>query len=172
MMSDRLPDVFRGEIGTGRRGVTSVFGIQFKVWIAFFVIPPVLTDGSNERPDLGGNRLVRLVHARLHFRFVLPGPCFVNHGNAPAFAYHFVQGNGGVPEFLYRAERVGVLLKDDIIVLAVQEIESHIRLSNVLREKPAAVRDHEDAAVDAPLYRPPPDHEGHIVVVCMAVPDK
>ena len=67
---------------------------------------------------------------------------------------------------------MGMLLKHHIIIMAVTDIEFHIRLLHMLLQEPSAVGNHGHFALDPLFLQFCRSQGGHIVIVSMAVSDK
>ena len=72
-------------------------------------------------------------------------------------------------EFLFRTERMGVLLENDVIIMTIENIESDVRLFNMLGKDPAGMRDHSDGTVKAFILCTALYHNWHVVIVGVAV---
>ena len=83
-----------------------------------------------------------------------------------------VEAAGGCEKSFLRAERVGVLLENDVIIAAIKDIEPCLWIVCVLLKKPAWMCEHGHAAGIAFIVSAALDQKGHVVIVCVAVADK
>ena len=65
-----------------------------------------------------------------------------------------------------------VFLEDDVVIATVHDVESNVRLFDMLRKMPSADRQHHDVAADVVLFRFLREHLRHFIDVSVAVADE
>ena len=108
----------------------------------------------------------------LRFRLILLYPGLIDDGFASGLSNQYVQLYSSLAGTLLAVVGMRVFLDNDIVIIAVENVESNIRLYGVLGEESSAVSDHGDPAGVAGFPGATLYHQRHVVIVCVTVADE
>ena len=99
--------------------VCAILVVQLQIRPGLFVSPPVFPDRGEKGADFRRYSLMYLVHVGLDVRLIPLRPGFVDDGNSAGLVDPSVEAAGGCEKTFLRAERVGVLLENDVVVATI-----------------------------------------------------
>ena len=150
----------------------AVLRIHFNFRVILFVLPPFFPNRCQQCINFFCNFPMRFRHTGLHRFLFLHRPGHVNDRRTVCFPNPGVQFPRRLEKLLLRSKRMRMLLQNNIIIIAEQNIKPHIRLCNMLCQEPAAMGDHRNFAFIACRPRFFCRHQRHIIIISMTVSNK
>ena len=172
VLFDGLPEDGGGEAGAVGRGMFAIATVEFERWIFGKAFPPFDADGSEQGVDFFRAGRVGVRQFRLLFRMAFFRPCHVHDWRGTSRFDPFPKLRNCFMHRLFGTERMRVFLQDDVVVATIHDVESDVRLFDMLRKMPSANRQHHDVAADVVLFRFLNEHLRHFIDVCVAVADE
>lgn len=165
---DHAPDILRREFRSGLGRVSPILVVHLKIRPALPVSPPDFSDRRKKGSRLFRDPTVGIRHSLLFFRLIFFCPGHVDHRRASGFFDPLRQRPRCFEKLLLRSEGMCMLLQDHIVVVAIADIEPHVRLLHMLCQKPSAVRDHCYLAVISVFFNKlAPHHHRQVIVNSM-----
>ena len=116
--------------------------IHFRFRMGLLILPPFLAHRRKHGPQLFRHFPVCLRHFLLpgFIRFLSPG--HIGNRCASGFLNPLINRLCCFKHVLLRPERMGMFLKDHIIIMSIKNVKPDLRLLLMLMEEPAAMGDH------------------------------
>lgn len=150
----------------------AIRAVHLKGWIFIEKFPPFDSNGGEECVDFLCAGRVGVCQFRLLFGMSFLGPCHVHDWRRASGLDPFAKFCNCFVHRLFWTEWMCVFLKDDIVVVTMQDVEFDLRLLDVLGKSPAAESQHGDIAANVVFLGFFDKELGHIVDVSMAISDE